>query len=111
VGWQGGVVATMLVFVSLPLLELHPERGRRRRLHDGATIGRAADCDVRLQDLLVSRHHARVAASEIGAGIEDLDSSNGLYVNGRRRTGVSPLHPGDVIQLGGTLWLVVSCEV
>ena len=94
----------------LPLFELHPQRGRKHRLEDGAIIGRSPDCDLRVEDLLVSREHARVAASQIGAGIEDLGSANGLYVNGRRTTGISPLHPGDVIQLGGTLWLVLSRE-
>jgi pSer/pThr/pTyr-binding forkhead associated (FHA) protein len=94
----------------LPVLELHPERGRVRRLEGGAIIGRAPGCDLLLDDPLVSRNHARVLASEIGTGIEDLGSANGLYVNGRRRMGISPLHPGDVVQLGGTVWLVLSCE-
>lgn len=94
----------------MPLLELHPQRGCKHQLRNGAIIGRAADCDLRLDDILVSRHHARFLASRIGAGIEDLGSANGLYVNGRRRTGLSALHPGDVIQLGGTLWLVMRCD-
>jgi pSer/pThr/pTyr-binding forkhead associated (FHA) protein len=92
--------------MSICVREMHPVRGRERRLDDGAVIGRAPDCDLRLEDPLVSRRHARVLGSEIGTGIEDLDSSNGLYVNGRRRPGVTPLHPGDVIQIGGTLWMV-----
>jgi pSer/pThr/pTyr-binding forkhead associated (FHA) protein len=108
--WPADPVGGMLLRVALPLLELHPQRGRKNRLRDGAVIGRSADCDLRVEDLLVSRQHARVAASQIGAGIEDLGSANGLYVNGRRTTGISPLHPGDVIQLGGTLWLVLSRE-
>lgn len=94
----------------LPLFELHPQRGRKHRLEDGAIIGRSPDCDLRVEDLLVSREHARVAACQIGVGIEDLGSANGLYVNGRRTNGISPLHPGDVMQLGGTLWLVLSPE-
>jgi pSer/pThr/pTyr-binding forkhead associated (FHA) protein len=96
--------------MRLPILQLHPERGRKHSLRNGALIGRASDCDLRLEDMLVSRRHARVAASEIGAGIEDLGSANGVFVNGRRMSGTSPLRPGDVIQLGGTVWLVVSCE-
>ena len=76
-------------------------------LDSGAVIGRGPDCDVRLDDPLVSRQHARVLGSEVGTGIEDLRSSNGLYVNGHRSRGITPLHPGDVVQLGGTVWMVL----
>jgi len=96
--------------MSIFVREMHPLPGRERLLDSGAIIGRARDCDVRLDDPLVSRRHARVLGSEIGTGIEDLDSSNGLYVNGGRRRGITPLHPGDVIQLGGTLWMVLAAE-
>ena len=96
--------------MSICVREMHPLQGRERRLDGGAVIGRARNCDVRLADPLVSRRHARLLSSEIGTGIEDLDSSNGVYVNGRRTHGITPLHPGDVIQLGGTLWMVLAAE-
>jgi pSer/pThr/pTyr-binding forkhead associated (FHA) protein len=88
--------------VSLALLELHPVRGRERRLEDGDVIGRAVGCELVLDDPLISRRHARVLSSRVGAAIEDLGSANGLCVNGLAVGGVSPLHPGDVIQLGAT---------
>ena len=66
----------------LAVRELHPCRGREFRLADGVVIGRGSDCGLPLEDPLVSRHHARVLISELGAGIEDLDSANGVYVNG-----------------------------
>jgi pSer/pThr/pTyr-binding forkhead associated (FHA) protein len=47
-----------------------------------------------------------VISSEIGTAIQDLGSSNGIFVNGRRSPGTTALHPGDVVQLGGTIWLV-----
>jgi pSer/pThr/pTyr-binding forkhead associated (FHA) protein len=93
--------------MSVAVLEICPGRGRERRLDGGVVIGRAPSCQVRLEDPLVSREHARVISGEIGSAIEDLGSANGLYINGRRRDGVTPLHPGDVIQLGATVWLVV----
>jgi pSer/pThr/pTyr-binding forkhead associated (FHA) protein len=92
--------------VSISVLEVHPIPSRERRLYGGAVIGRAIDCEIHVQDPLVSRRHARVISSEVGTALEDLGSSNGVYVNGRRSGGVTPLHPGDVVQLGGTLWLV-----
>jgi pSer/pThr/pTyr-binding forkhead associated (FHA) protein len=93
--------------MSVAILEICPARGRERRLDGGFVIGRAAGCEVRLDDPLVSRRHARVVSAEVGTAIEDLGSANGIYVNGRRREGITPLHPGDVIQLGGTVWMVL----
>lgn len=89
------------------MLELHPVRGRAHRFDGGVVIGRGPDCDVRVDDPLISRRHARLLVSELGIGVEDLGSANGLYVNGVPIRGVAPLHPGDVLQLGGTLWMVM----
>jgi pSer/pThr/pTyr-binding forkhead associated (FHA) protein len=92
--------------MSIAVVEIHPVRGREHRLDGGTLIGRAPDCDVTIPDPLISRRHARVLASPLGIGIEDLQSANGLYVNGQAIRGITPLHPGDVIQLGGTVWMV-----
>ena len=90
----------------MAVLEVHPGGNRERRLDDGGVIGRATGCDIHVDDPFISRRHARVISSEVGTAIEDLSSSNGVYVNGRRVRGITPLHPGDVVQLGGTVWLV-----
>ena len=90
----------------ISVLEVHPAGNRERRLDGGAVIGRANGCDIHLDDPFVSRRHARVISSEVGAAIQDLGSANGTHVNGRRSSGVTPLHPGDVVQVGGTIWLV-----
>jgi pSer/pThr/pTyr-binding forkhead associated (FHA) protein len=95
---------------SVVLLEVHPRRGRLWRLDAGAVLGRARDCEVLLRDPMASRHHARVLTSVLGAGIEDLGSANGVYVNARRRHGITQLHPRDVVQIGGTLWVVVRLD-
>ena len=92
--------------MSISVLELHPGGSRERGLDRGGVIGRAPGCDIHLDDPLVSRRHARVISSEVGTAIQDLGSSNGVFVNGRRSEGTTPLHPGDVVQMGGTVWLV-----
>jgi pSer/pThr/pTyr-binding forkhead associated (FHA) protein len=83
-----------------------------------AVIGRGEDCDLVLEDPTVSRHHA-VISMRLGspALIEDLDSDNGTYVNGKRIR--SPIgfsttqeHPkaelrgGEWLQIGNTIAIV-----
>jgi len=92
--------------VSISVLELHPGGNRERGLDHGGVIGRASGCDIHLDDPFVSRRHARVLSGELGVAIQDLGSSNDVYVNGRLSSGITPLHPGDVVQIGGTVWLV-----
>ena len=60
-------------------------------------IGRAADCDVVLHDVLVSRHHAKIVVHHDRVVVEDLLSANGVYVNDTRVDRTQPLHDGDRI--------------
>ncbi|HKK05228.1 MAG: FHA domain-containing protein [Gammaproteobacteria bacterium] len=48
------------------------------------TIGRQQDNDICLQDTTVSGHHARLVERDTGAMLEDLGSTNGTYVDGKR---------------------------
>lgn len=48
-------------------------------------IGRGDDCDIVLSDSSVSRHHCVLGLSGNGVLLRDLSSSNGCWVNGRRR--------------------------
>lgn len=93
---------------ALAVLEIHPCPGRTLHLAGDAVIGRAPGCEIRLDDPLVSRRHARVLMSEIGVGLEDLDSANGVFVNARRCRGITALHPGDLVQIGGAVWRVLG---
>ena len=63
-------------------------------------IGRGARCRIQLDHPAVSERHALLSVRDEGCWIEDLDSSNGTFVNGepiRRRT---PLGPGAMPNLG-----------
>jgi two-component system cell cycle response regulator len=67
---------------------------------DEATIGRAPDCDLVVDETGVSRHHARIARSPGGGFyVEDLASTNGTFV-GSSRVGVTILRQVEVLQLG-----------
>jgi signal transduction histidine kinase len=51
----------------------------------GVTLGRGSSCDVTLDKETVSRHHARIYQDHFGRWIvEDLDSQNGVFIEGRR---------------------------
>ncbi len=63
-------------------------------------IGRTADNDLAVESKYVSRHHAQIVTSPEGtSAIEDLNSTNGIYVRGKR-VRRHRLAPGDVVKLG-----------
>jgi pSer/pThr/pTyr-binding forkhead associated (FHA) protein len=63
------------------------------------SIGRAKNNDVRIQDSTVSSHHAKIVTFYNASYIEDLGSTNGTFVNGKR-VKKQTLKPGDIISLG-----------
>jgi hypothetical protein len=64
-------------------------------------IGRGPECQVTVEDPLVSRRHARICVAEDGsAQVEDLGSRNGVRINGKLIEGPSPLRHGDRLRLG-----------
>jgi hypothetical protein len=69
------------------------------RLTRRVTIGRAADNDIQVEARFVSRYHAAVMAGPNQTVIEDLGSTNGLLVNGRR-VARHLLRDGDVVRVG-----------
>ena len=66
---------------------------------DVVTIGRSPHSDLFLDDVTVSRHHARVLRDEGGFWVEDLNSLNGTYVN-RKRIEQQRLFDGAELQIG-----------
>jgi hypothetical protein len=76
--------------------------GETVALFDGMRIGRNEDNDVTIADGRVSRHHARIVADGSGFAIEDLQSSNGTFVDGAQ-VQRARLHPGASIVVGETV--------
>ena len=64
-------------------------------------IGRSRECDVQLADANVSRRHAELRQEGASYWIVDLDSTNGIEVNGRKLKR-SKLESGDRVTLGST---------
>lgn len=62
-------------------------------------VGRSPDNEIYIQSKFVSRHHAQLTNDETGCVIEDLNSTNGVYV-GNERVKKYRLKDGDVVSLG-----------
>jgi hypothetical protein len=78
-----------------------PETGRRVELDLEVAIGRQ-DTDLVVEDPEVSRRHAVLRRSDGSVIVEDLDSTNGTFVNGERIRSPIAVGPGDQIRVGRT---------
>jgi uncharacterized RDD family membrane protein YckC len=70
------------------------------------SLGRQLANDVVLPDERVSRQHARLDQTADGLYITDVGSSNGTFVNNTPIQGPTRLHPGDVVEVGGSRLVV-----
>ena len=70
-----------------------------RLRHGELCIGRTADNDLAVAHPTISSHHARIYTYLTASYIEDLDSTNGTFVDGKRIK-KHVLKPGNVIKLG-----------
>lgn len=81
--------------------------GRKRqagwKLENEIVIGRTSDCDISLKDEFTSNMHAKIYRLEGRYYVEDLGSTNGTYVNGRRITYPTELRGGDRVKVGRTV--------
>jgi FHA domain len=77
------------------------EAGRRLELGGAVAIGRQ-DGDLVLEDPEVSRRHAVLRREGESIVVEDLDSTNGTFVNGERIRSPIPIGPGDLVRVGRT---------
>lgn len=74
-------------------------------------IGRSADADIVLNDPASSRKHTRVFRGKDGIYAEDLNSTNGTYINGRRIKGRQKLGADDVLYIGLNAFRLGSARV
>jgi FHA domain len=99
---QGDVPARVL---------LRQEAGEEVRYPLGrrTTIGRTPDNDIQIDTTYISRHHAVVLSNAQDCVIEDLNSTNGVLVNGRR-VGRQSLRDGDSLLIGNTTFTFQQFE-
>lgn len=69
------------------------------------TVGRLPECDLEIASPLVSREHAKLYCGPAGVEIEDLHSTNGTFVNGRRLNRRVLLNQGDRVAIASFAFL------
>ncbi|MBV9333325.1 MAG: FHA domain-containing protein [Candidatus Eremiobacteraeota bacterium] len=86
------------------------ERGARRaqNLRTPFELGRTREAEIVLRDPEVSRRHARFETQNGVVYVEDLKSSNGTFLNGRRLAEPLEIRAGDEIDVGTTRLVVTS---
>ena len=87
-----------------------PGAGRQIALRGPVVLGRDESADVVLEDGQISRRHARVTPSGAGIVVEDLESTNGTFVNHDEVHSPVELAPGDELLVGVTVMQLRSPE-
>jgi len=76
------------------------EPGMIYDLDGNLVLGRGDRAEIRLEDPFASSQHARVYEQGNIVVIEDLESTNGTYLNEELLQSPRPLHPGDRVRIG-----------
>ncbi len=88
---------------KLSVVEPAAQKGRTFPLAEELTVGRAAGCQVTLDDTYASQIHARVFTRDGQLFVEDLGSTNGTYLNRKKVQGPMVMKRGDQLQVGNTV--------
>jgi len=108
---EGGDTDATRVRPAMPKLVLRgvsaPVFGKVFPLNAVLVLGRAPECDLPIESEQVSRRHVRLTPREGSALVEDLGSSNGTFVNGRR-VDSAELKPGQELRLDSVRFLLLE---
>jgi chromosome segregation ATPase len=107
VGASTGAAARPSADWSAELIRIDGEQPVTHVLSRRARIGRAAGCELQIDSGSVSRQHALVLVGPRNAIIEDLNSTNGVLVNGRK-VNRQVLSDGDLVTIGETEFRYVA---
>ncbi len=99
-----------LTFELGPPPDERPRVDTKRPAVRTVTIGRAADADIGISDMLASRHHATLVTTPSGVQIQDANSVNGTFVNGERIKS-RVLQENDVVTIGNVDFVFAAGEL
>jgi len=94
-----GAVAVPAPEWAPELIRIDGDRSISHTLGRRTRIGRSVGCELHIDSTSVSRHHALILAGTREAIIEDLNSTNGVILNGRKVTR-QVLNDGDIVTIG-----------
>ena len=98
--------------IAQPVPYLTDPTGREHRLtSDTITIGRAVECEIVITSKRVSRRHSSIRREEWQVVLQDLDSTNGTFLNDERVMTPQPLHDGDHITIGDVTFVFHDPDV
>jgi hypothetical protein len=95
--WSAGVDPRLEVVAAMGL-----DPGTKFDLREGGTMGRADTSEIPIDDPFASSVHARIFQRDQFMYIEDMGSTNGTYLNGRRLRAAERLKVGDTVRIGET---------
>mgnify|MGYP005992122377 CR=1 FL=1 len=82
--------------------------GQTYSLGDELSVGRAAGCEITVDDTYASQMHSRIFKRDEQHLVEDLGSTNGTYLNREKVSGPTALKRGDHVQVGSTVFEVAG---
>jgi len=102
---KGGAAAEPPMPPGPSAVVIHTEGAKPRTVavSGNMVMGRAAECDLPLEDTFVSQQHARLFAKNGSWYVEDLGSTNGTFVNDQRLGAPAMVQPGDRVRVGATV--------
>lgn len=101
-------LTTIQPFKITPLALRSETSGEMYKLSGEMVVGREVECDIQLASLQISRYHAKIVVSANGVFVEDLHSSNGTFVNGRKVGRRTPLSVGDRLAFDDLVFRVTT---
>lgn len=102
--------ATLNKRTNSPLVLRAKADGKEYRLQGEMLVGREVECSIPLNSSHISRYHAKINVSTNAVYIEDLQSTNGTFINGVRIKGRVRLTMGDEVGFDNIIFRVASPE-
>lgn len=104
--FQSQVVNTPKIPILTLGIENEPESTRKTFTGAEVTIGRDKECDYRIDEEIVSSRHARLVYRYMQWWIEDLQSTNGTFLNDERVETPTVVIKGDELRIGRQILLI-----
>ena len=104
--FQSQVVATQRIPQITLTIESEPENTQKVFAKPELIVGRDADCDFQILDEAISNRHLRITYRYLQWWVEDLQSTNGTFLNDTRVETPTVIIKGDELRVGRQIILI-----